>query len=249
MARRAAVSLSSALVALMRRDDARWGETGVELCASSFRDDDLRCVGDVLEDLSASEASEDDVTRRAMRLLCENIARSGGGGALAWTLALVPRVWDAFGTRVDDARVGEEVVAAIGDGFERRRVDVCVDVARRGRRARERASTGEDAHRLSDAATRVRRRASGDAVSCRRLIRRGALPRVRVRRWRRGTGRRRRRRRRRRRCETRCDEPARRARGGSQSARRGSGCERTRRAHRFRRFENSSEMERARRDS
>ena len=99
VARRAAVSLSSALVALMRRDDARWGETGVELCASSFRDeDDLRCVGDVLEDLSASEASEDDVTRRAMRLLCENIARSGGGGALAWTLALVPRVWDAFGT-------------------------------------------------------------------------------------------------------------------------------------------------------
>ena len=41
VARRAAVSLSSALVALMRRDDARWGETGVELCASSFRDDDL----------------------------------------------------------------------------------------------------------------------------------------------------------------------------------------------------------------
>ena len=98
VARRAVVSLSNALVALMRRDDARWGDTGVELCAASFRDaDDARCVGDILEDLRESEAFEDDVTRRAMRLLCENIARGGGGGALAWTLARVPRVWDAFG--------------------------------------------------------------------------------------------------------------------------------------------------------
>ena len=152
--------------------------------------------------------------------------RRGAGVDARARAESVGRVWDG----VDDARVVGIRRAAIGDGFERRRVDVCVDVARRGRRARERASTGEDAHRLSDAATRVRRRASGDASHVVASFERGALPRVRVRRWRRGTGRRRRRRRRR--CEIRCDEPARRARGGSQSARRGSGCERdARRAH------------------
>ena len=168
VARRAAVSLSSALVALMRRDDARWGETGVELCASSFRGRRFAIVGDVLEDLSAA-SFEDDVTRRAMRLLCENIARSGGGGALAWTLALVPRVWDAFGTGVD-ASCGNSS-PAIGNGFERRRVDVCVDVARRGRRlgnVLQPVKTHIDCltPRLACVVARAAAR-----VSCRRLVR------------------------------------------------------------------------------
>ncbi|ABO99445.1 predicted protein, partial [Ostreococcus lucimarinus CCE9901] len=107
--------LASALLALMARDDARWKDTGVQLCATLCSNDGLEDVREILLDILRNQSRRDDVVRAAMLRTCENIARCSGddaSGALASMLATIPGVWDTFGPEIHSRDLWSFVVDA-----------------------------------------------------------------------------------------------------------------------------------------
>lgn len=120
---RHARALAMGLMAMMRRDDERWGRAGIELCGLALCDGrELEVIRDALRMSTLSVE-----TREALRMTCENIARCENGGALAWALATIPRVWDALGGVRECrelwafvvSRLAAETAPTTGDGLLR----------------------------------------------------------------------------------------------------------------------------------